>query len=254
MTSDPQEPASTNPFLSLGEALRFLTIIPTPWVPASRAGDLVAAIPYFPAAGILIGGMLLAIGTGAGWLWPEIARAGLLVVAWAVLSGGLHLDGLSDSFDAIMSWRSRERKLEIMRDSRIGAMGTLAIVSVLLLKFAFLAGAGAAWWQAILVAPILGRWVMVYAILRFPSARNEGLGHAVRGRIGWGAFGVGSAATILYTGLIGGLPGLVAVVLAWAAAELIGRWWTRDLGGLTGDTYGALCELIEVVVLATVSV
>lgn len=235
----------------LGEALRFLTIIPQPWLPPTSERAMVAAIPWFPAAGLVIGVILLAPGWLAGLLWGELARAAFVAVAWGVITGGLHLDGLSDTFDAIMSWRPRERKLEIMKDSRIGAMGALAVIAVLLLKVTLLAAAGAAWWQAVLVAPVLGRWADIYGITWFPPAAEGGLGRSFHEQVRRRDFFIATGAAGLIAATIGGPVGLVALLLVWACAHLLARWWTRDLGGLTGDTYGALCEIAEVVAIAT---
>lgn len=237
----------------LFEAIRFLTIIPIPWLPAMDERSIPRSIPWFPIVGLLIGGVLLPIGWLAGWLWGDLVRAVLLVVAWAVLTGGLHLDGLSDTFDAVWSWRPRERKLEIMRDSRIGAMGALALIAVLLLKVAWLHAAGEQWWQAVLLAPLWGRWADSYGIHWFPPAREGGLGRTFQDEVQPRQFYLTTAATLLLAGLIGGLVGLLAGLAVWLATWLLARWWTRDLGGLTGDTYGALCEIGEAVVLAVVA-
>lgn len=239
--------------LQLGEALRFLTIIPMPWLPPMGERAMIAAIPWFPAAGLLIGALLLPVGWLASLAWGDLTRAALVVVAWGVITGGLHLDGLSDTFDAVMSWRSRERKLEIMKDSRIGAMGAIALVAVLLLKVALVAEAGPAWWQAVLLAPALGRWADCYGIFWFPAATEGGLGRAFHDRVRRPDFVAASATVGLAALLVAGAAGLVALVLVWGAAHLLARWWTRELGGLTGDTYGALCELGEVVALAALA-
>lgn len=237
----------------LGEALRFLTIIPQPWLPPMSERGMTAAIPLFPAAGLLIGALLLPVGWLGELFWGELVRAVLVVVAWGIVTGGLHLDGLSDTFDAVMSWRPRERKLEIMKDSRIGAMGALALAAVLLLKVAFLASAGADWWQAVLIAPVLGRWADCYGIYFFPAAREGGLGRDFNSQVQRRDF---VAATLFSGGvcvLIAGWMGLLAGLLVLAAAYLLARWWTHDLGGLTGDTYGALNEIGEVVALAVLT-
>lgn len=239
--------------LRLGEALRFLTLIPVPGLPPMSERGMVSAIPWFPAAGLVLGALLLPVGWLAGLLWGDLARAALVVVAWGVVTGGLHLDGLSDTFDAVMSWRPRERKLEIMKDSRIGAMGALAIVAVLLLKVTLLAEAGAAWWQAALLAPALGRWADIYGIYWFPPAAEGGLGRAFHAQVRRPDFVVATAASALAAALVGGAAGLAAMLLVWAATHLLARWWTRDLGGLTGDTYGAMCEIGEVVAIATIA-
>lgn len=241
------------PLTPLGEALRFLTIIPIPGLPPMSERSAVTAIPWFPLAGALIGALLLPLGWLGGWGWGDAARAALIVVAAGVITGGLHLDGLSDTFDAVMSWRSRERKLEIMKDSRVGAMGALAIGAVLLLKFAFLLAAGDAWWQAALLAPVLGRWADIYGIFWFPAAREGGLGRSFNELVQRHDFVFASAAAVGLALLIGQLQGLVALLLVWGVSHLLARWWTRDLGGLTGDTYGALSEIGEVVALAVLS-
>lgn len=251
--SDREQQARPGPLAWVDTALRFLTSIPLPWPALAPAAGMAGALPYFPLVGLLIGLALLAVGWLASLFWAPLAGAALLVVAWGMLSGGLHLDGLSDTADGVLSWRPRERKLEIMRDSRIGVMGALALLGALLLKLAFLAGAGAAWWRAVLLAPILGRWAMVYAIARFPAARADGLGSSVQGQVSQARLLVVSALVLLCATAIAGFGGLVACLLAALGAHLLGRWWTRDLGGLTGDTYGACCELVELIALAALT-
>ena len=237
----------------LGEALRFLTLIPIGGLPPMSNTTIGKAVPFFPAVGLIIGALLLPVYGVAGWLWGPFVAATLVVVVWGILTGGLHLDGLSDTFDAVMSWRPRERKLEIMKDSRIGAMGAMALVAVLLLKVAFLAAAGNHWWQALLLAPMLGRWADIYGIVGFPPAREGGLGRTFQDDVRPSDFVIATIVISLAALLIAGLHGLIAVTLVWLVTHIIARWWTRDLGGLTGDTYGALCEIAEVVVLATIA-
>jgi adenosylcobinamide-GDP ribazoletransferase len=241
------------PFAPIGEALRFLTIIPVPGLPPTIEETVPCAIRYFPIAGLAIGALLAAIGWIAGAFWNETVRAVLLVVAWGVMTAGLHLDGLSDTFDGVMSWRSRERKLEIMRDSRIGVMGALALAAALGLKGVFLAGAGHDWIMAVALAPVLGRWADVYGIMRFPPAREGGLGRTFQSHLRPGDFLIATGTALILALALGGMHGLIALALVWLVTHLLGRWWTRDLGGLTGDTYGALCEIAEVVTLATMT-
>jgi adenosylcobinamide-GDP ribazoletransferase len=241
------------PLWPLGEALRFLTILPTPGMPPMSEGSIARAIPLFPLAGALIGALLVGLGVIAGAIWGPGARPVILVVAWAIVTAGLHLDGLSDTFDAVLSWRPRERKLEIMKDSRIGAMGALALIAVLALKVTLLGAAGDGWLRAIVLAPILGRWATLYAIARFPAARAVGLGRDFQSQVGRGGFLFGTFTTLALALAVAGARGLAAAALVWVAVHLLARWWTRDLGGLTGDTYGAICEIAEVVALAVMS-
>ncbi|KAB8141874.1 adenosylcobinamide-GDP ribazoletransferase [Chloroflexia bacterium SDU3-3] len=246
----PEQPASA--LDGLAEAIRFLTIIPIPFWRSHPQG-MARSFPFFPLAGLVLGTLLaLAYALGRA-LWSDMVGAVLAVALWAILTSGLHLDGLSDTFDAVMSWRSRERKLEIMRDSRIGAMGAIALVSVMLLKLAFLVAAGGHAWAALLVAPAFGRWAMVYAMVRFPLARKDGLGRSVQQHVRMLHVALAGVVALAAALLLGGPAGLLALALGLPAAHLLARWWTNDLGGLTGDTYGALCELSEVVVLATMS-
>jgi adenosylcobinamide-GDP ribazoletransferase len=255
MQHDPYYNRCWNPWsvlVGLGEAIRFLTIIPQPWLPPTHERSAIVALPWFPAAGLVIGALLCLVGWLAGWFWGGLVAAALIVVSWGIITGGLHLDGLSDTFDAVLSWRSPERKLEIMKDSRVGAMGALALIAVLLLKVVLLAGSGAAWWQAALLAPVLGRWAACYAICFFPAAA-AGLGRAFHDQARRADVIVASVAATLLAALVAGAAGLAALLAVWAATHLLARWWTRDLGGLTGDTYGALCEIAEVVALATLT-
>jgi adenosylcobinamide-GDP ribazoletransferase len=243
----------TGPLGQFDIATRFLTTFPLPWPAATQHDGIARALPFFPLVGAMIGMALLGIGSVAGLFWPPLAQAALIVVAWGILTGGLHLDGVSDTFDALMSWRPRERKLEIMKDSRIGAMGALALLAVLLLKVTLLASAGEIWWCAVLSTPILGRWAMISAIARFPPARADGLGSSVQGRLPTAHLVVVSSAVALAVAGIAGVAGLCGFLLAGVGAHILGRWWTHELGGLTGDTYGAICELTEVIALATLT-
>jgi adenosylcobinamide-GDP ribazoletransferase len=243
--------ASLAPLL---DALRFLTILPLPGASGTSERGMAAAIPWFPVVGGLLGLLLLPVGWLAGLAWNETVRAACIVVAGGMLTAGLHLDGLSDTFDAVMSWRSRERKLEIMRDSSIGVMGALALAAVLLLKVAWLQAAGADWWQAVLLAPVWGRWASMYGLASFPAARPGGLGHSFRQQMGQQALLLPTAGVLLFSLLLCSWQGVAAGLLVWGSTHLLARWWTRALGGLTGDTYGALTEIGEVVALAALSV
>ncbi|BCX05081.1 MAG: adenosylcobinamide-GDP ribazoletransferase [Candidatus Roseilinea sp.] len=251
------------------EAVRFLTLIPLPFMPPMTRENyeetIARAMAWFPAVGALIG--LIACGAGglAGALWGDFARAVIVVVALAVVTAGLHLDGLSDTFDAVMSWRPRERKLEIMKDSRIGAMGALALIAVIALKVAFVAAAGEGWLRAVLIATTLGRWADLYGIFFFPAAREGGLGRNFHDFIRRSDFIFATLQMLVIVAVIcafglasdawpaAWLRGGMTIGLTLIAAHVIFTRWTKSLGGLTGDTYGAMCEIGEVVALAVMS-
>lgn len=265
------------------EALRFLTLIPVPWLPTPDPDfdkNLARSLTWFPFVGLLLGAIGLGVGMLAAKLWPHayFLRAALIVFTWASLTAGLHLDGLADTFDAIMSWRTPERMLEIMKDSRIGAMGALSLIAVLALKTFFIAAAGNHWWLATLFAPMLGRWANLIAIFGFPPAREGGLGkgfreHADKQQLMLATLLIVWMPLSVLMGLrIERTPGeqlpfmldvvavyeiarmFIATGLVAAITALLAWRWTRLLGGLTGDTYGALCEIGECVALAALSV
>ncbi|GAC1542450.1 MAG: adenosylcobinamide-GDP ribazoletransferase [Herpetosiphon sp.] len=234
----------------MGEALRFLTILAVPGLPAPDDQSVARAVPAFPLVGLIVGGVTVATGWVAGSVWGPAVRAVVVVLAGALLTAGLHLDGVADSCDGLLSWRSRERMLEIMKDSRIGTMGALGLLTVVGLKVLALAQLGGGWWIAALVAPVWGRWAGIHGIFWFPSATSTGLGgqarEHIRGRDYWIATGLTG---ILSVGVVG--PWGLAVAVVVPTSHLLAARMSRTLGGLTGDSYGALIEVGEVVALLT---
>ncbi|CAN5678406.1 adenosylcobinamide-GDP ribazoletransferase [soil metagenome] len=241
------------PLQPLGEAVRFLTAFPVPGLPPMKEATVARAMVAFPVVGFLIGACGAGAGLVAGWLFGEPLRAVAVVVAWMVVTWGLHLDGLADSADALFSWRSRERKLEIMKDSRIGTMGSLALISSVLLKVGALYALGPLWWVGALLAPMWGRWSDIYGIFFFPAAREGGMGRNFNDQVRKRDFVFASISAILIGGLL--LPpwGALVGIIALAVAHLLARWMVGVLGGLTGDTYGALSEVGEIVVLLSLA-
>ncbi len=233
-------------------ALGFLTRLPVPAAVFTRDGAQARSLPWYPLVGLIIGALLAAL----AWCLPSTASlltAALLVLAWTWLSGGLHLDGLADTADAwIGGMGDRERTLAIMKDPRSGPAGVTALVLVLLLKFAAIASLPApALWPALLVAPLLGRAALTAAFLSTPYVRAGGLGAPLLG-----ASRMACVFTLLATGALVALAGRRALV-ALAVVAVVGWLWRRAclrrLGGMTGDTCGALCELVEVAVLVAMA-
>lgn len=239
---------------ALADAVRFLTILPVPGRGAVDGPAAARAVAGYPAAGALVGGAGAAAGWLALWLFGPPVHAVAVVAAWAVVTGGLHLDGVADTCDAVLSWRSRERKLEILRDSRIGAMGALGLGLALLLLAAALSALGRQWWVGALAAPVWGRWAAAYGIVRFPPARGEGLGASVcqhagaRHLVAATAVAAAAIAALGASGAAGGEV-LLAALPVWLLTEVLGRRLAASLGGLTGDTYGALCVAGETATL-----
>lgn len=249
-------------------AFQFLSRFPVKGEPDFSPELLQRSVVYYPLVGAAIG-LSAALGAGlAAWLLPAWPAAVITLILWVGLTGGLHLDGWMDSADALLSYRTRERMLEIMKDSRVGAMGVLACVLLLLLKAsllaAFIEGGSYAELPLLLLPPVWSRWYMVRAMARFPLARgNEGLAASFGGlparqerrtRLAAALLTLAAAAAPLALGAGNAWPQLLAAaILAPVAALACGTYAARRinsrLGGLTGDVYGALNELLEALLL-----
>jgi adenosylcobinamide-GDP ribazoletransferase len=239
--------------MSFLEAVRFLTFIPLPARDASWE-EVGRGTAYFPLVGMLLGAILILADTLLGKIWSRLLVSAVLVVLWVILTGGLHLDGLADTVDGLRGGRGREQRLAIMRDSRLGAFGGVAIFCLLALKLAFVNELSLAWCgRGLLLAPTLGRWAMVYSIWAFPSARPGGTGSIFKEHSGLRELVLATMLALVVALSLFHLWGLVILGGLWLAAALLGWTLTRTLGGLTGDTYGALCEVSEVLVLAMVA-
>lgn len=234
-------------------ALQFLTRLPIRLPGMPEPQQLGRSLLCYPLVGLLLGGVLLA---AAGLLSGVAAplAAALLLALWVLASGGLHLDGLADTADAwVGGLGDRERTLAIMKDPCCGPVAVATLVVVLLLKFAALwtlLEAGA--WAALLLAPLLARGGVLLLLLGTPYVREGGLGSALAAhvpqRAGWRVL----LASVLAS-LLAGWAGLLAVAVAAVLFVLCRRALLRRIGGTTGDTAGALLELLEGAVLVALA-
>lgn len=235
------------------DAVQLLTIFPVgrPF----RVEGLRKSVLYFPIVGLLLGAVLAGLDLAFAPFLEPMARSFLLVGALVVMTGALHLDGVGDTADASAGHRTVERRLEIMKDSRVGAFGVIAIVLVITTKAAFLASVPAgARVPALILMPTIARWAPVYAARAHKYARAEGLGSAIHEGASIGVL-VGATVIVLAAALAAGMLGGVAV---FAAAALIVAAMSLRLArlfdGLTGDCYGSLVETAEIAVLLGVIV
>ncbi|NLW06792.1 MAG: adenosylcobinamide-GDP ribazoletransferase [Clostridia bacterium] len=214
-------------------------------------------VVYFPLVGFLLG-LILALGwQGLGLVVLAPVRAALLLALAVYLSGGLHLDGFIDSMDGLLSGREREQKLAIMKDSYVGAHGVTATIVLLLIKYSLLLSltdgkvyiVDLSLQPLILLMPVLGRWAMLPAVTCYPYARKQGLGRLFGAGQGFRALVVATVITALICWLVMGPSGLLLLLLTGLLVVAWSNWVKRLLGGLTGDTYGALAEISEVFVL-----
>lgn len=234
-------------------ALQFLSIIP---FKIKNVGDksIASSLIYFPLAGLFLGIMLAGMVKVLLILhFPALAMSIILVVSLIILTGGLHLDGLSDTADAFLSRKNRDKMLEIMRDSHAGVMGVLSINSVLLLKIAFLYSIAPSFKPvALLLMCVLSRWAMVLPIYLFGYARAEGKAKAYIQGVNLKILLLSTGLTFACVILFWQLKGLYVFIIAASFTYLAGRFINKKLSGITGDTLGALCELNELVVLLIV--
>ncbi len=232
-------------------ALQFLSIFSLPG--ARQLFDegimeerLIVGAAYFPVIGILLAtalGLLTLITTP---YLPALVIAALLLTAHIILTGGLHLDGLMDSYDGLFGGKTIEERLEIMRDSRVGSFGVLGAACILLLKFACLTSLSERQlWLAFLIIMPTARWCMVLALYLFPNARETGLGSAFRQAVTREHMLIAGVLSLAVAILVGRIPGLIVWFVVSLAALGMGKWITRLLGGLTGDSYGAIAETME---------
>ncbi len=228
-------------------AIGFLTAVPAGAQGEFREGDFGRASAWFPAVGLLIGLALAGVDWCGRAVWDAYVAAALVTAAAVVVTGGLHIDGLMDTADALFSGQTRERMLEIMRDARSGALGVAAGVCVLLAKFAAYGHlAGVEHWRVIAAAPVVGRLGMVVAVAAFPYAREAGTGARFAAEVGWRHMVVAMAVcAAVCVGLLG-WTGLSLFGLGAGLAVGLGAYASRKLGGVTGDVYGATNEVVEV--------
>lgn len=245
-------------------AFGFLTTIPVGSGGSMRPGDLGRAAAWFPAAGLVIGAALAAVRLLFTQVFPDPLGAALVVAVWIWLTGGLHLDGLADCGDGLLSAAPPERRLEIMRDPRLGTFGGMALAMHLLLKIAAVSAIAPAslplsltWpvsggWLAFLLAPVLARWLILLAA-RQPMARPGGLGVAFAAGVSARSYLLSAVIPVVLLAA-GGLRALAAGVLALLAAFGVIRLARARLGGLTGEVLGLMVELVELSVLLAFAV
>jgi adenosylcobinamide-GDP ribazoletransferase len=237
--------------MSLLAAIAFLTVLPLPRGGALRERHLARSVRWFPLVGGLLGGLLALLDLALGTVLVEPTRDALLVVTLVVLSGALHLDGLMDTCDGYFAAVPRERRLEIMRDSHVGSFGVAGAGLILIGKYAALLSLGSTpRWAALIAMASLGRWAMSLAVTEFPSARPDGLGRLVKAATSRLDLVIAGLLTLLLSWLSLQLAGLLLWLVVSLVVILTARGLVVRLGGLTGDTYGALAELAELTALA----
>lgn len=234
------------PFYPLLLAIQFLTQIPVRLSQPYGEREVGASLLYYPLVGLLLGALLAGLNAILHGV-PVLLHAALVLAAWVVMTGAMHLDGLADSADAWLGGiGNRERTLAIMKDPYAGPIAVVAVVLVLLLKFAALVGlmqCGNGW--ALLWPLLLARSAMPLLFLTTPYVRPGGLGSALAQHAPRRAMVLTLLATLLGVLAILGLRGIALVSGCLVVFWLLRRMMMARLGGTTGDTAGALLEVLE---------
>lgn len=234
-------------------AVRFLTIVPVPGKGLDGPDALGRAAVWFPLAGLALG-LVLAV---ADWLlvrlFPPLLSALLVLTAWKLLTGGIHLDGLADCLDGLGA-RDPRQALVVMRDSRIGTFGALGLILLLLLALVALSELPrAARGETLVMAPLVGRYAPLLLARGFPPvSEDRGYGAAFIRAVSGTALLGGGAMVVVIAGVLRWPHGLIAAAAGLGVAWVAGWMFSRRFRGLTGDGLGASVELAELGVLLTV--
>lgn len=239
---------------------RFMTRLPMGFEPEFDSDRLGKSMKFFPIVGMVIGiiNFLFFILFAKTVVYSSLVMIALLVIVESILTGGLHLDGLADTFDGIFSYRSKQKMLEIMKDSRLGTNGGLVLILYFIVKIVLLydievyGGIPAA--LVLLIVPVMARLNSVVNCASAPYARPTGMGKTfVDNTNGVGVL-IATILTVAFTGgvcylfelpyeLLIAIP--ILMILGFGFAKLM----TRKIGGITGDTLGAVVELSEIIAI-----
>ena len=239
-------------FSRFSAAFQFLTILPLFKARRLEDAELARSMAAFPLVGAVLGLFLAAAYVAVGTRLPPLVWATLLIALLAYLTGGFHLDGVADTADGMGSARGPERALEIMKDSRIGSMGAIALILVLVLKISTLATLPpAVALPALMAFPAAGRGAVVHLAYRIPYARPQaGLGTPYTTHLD---FPTVAAALVFGAALsfLCGPAGFASFLTVWAWVAFLRVYFRRKLGGITGDVLGFAEETGEAIFLTS---
>jgi adenosylcobinamide-GDP ribazoletransferase len=228
-------------------AFQFLTIVPLPFAVRCEEEDLGRSMTYFPLVGLAIGALLAGTDFLLAPLLPRGVADLILIALLSVVTGGLHLDGLSDVCDGLAARGSRERFLDVMKDSRVGAVGAVALVLGLGLKYQALLAVPLQYKREVLLFfPLAARFAQVQMTVGATRARSDGLGSAFIGGAGLLQFVLAYTLTLAAAYLLLGMNGIYCALLLYLLTWGIKYWSHKRLGGITGDVIGCASEINEI--------
>jgi adenosylcobinamide-GDP ribazoletransferase len=239
--------------LQLRLAISFLTVLPLAIESANEA-DVAASMAWFPLVGLLMGIAFVLEDRALAFLLGHAVRSAIIVLSMAVLSGAIHLDGLADTADALGAGRDRVRALEILRDSRIGTFGAIALFFALGLKVLSLAGlSGRPRIAALILAPTLSRWALVAVSYKIDYLRSAGAGSSMLGRGSDRNLAIATITSVLAMIPLFSRKVIVAYAMAVVVTIAMRSFYRRWLGGITGDLIGACGEIVEVLAMMVIA-
>lgn len=239
---------------SLFTAIGTLTIVPFNHSMIASERDLGRSVLFFPVVGLALGAFLMGMAQLLGPILSPGPLAALLLAVLALLTGGLHLDGLADLCDGLAAGGGRERILSVMKDPHIGAFGVIGLVIVLILKYALFGEMiRRGWLTAFLLMGLLSRWAMVLASFFGRYARESGTAQPFIGQIRRPQCAAATGIALAFTWLILEGAGLLAASLVFLGVLVFNRFLESKIGGWTGDALGALSEVVEIGVLLFIS-
>jgi adenosylcobinamide-GDP ribazoletransferase len=235
--------------------LQFLTRIPIKATLDVTEEDFGKGLAFAPFVGLVIGVLLYIVYLVVKNTFPVYLISTLIMVCYLILSGGIHMDGLGDTFDGVFSGRSKEKIMEIMKDSRTGTFGVLALVSIILLDISLLSmliplcdG------TIIIVFPILGRMGCLIGAGAFDYARKDGLAKSFVNHCGKNEIMIGIIITLVSVVLtMTSFSILLYVAISLIISYLLNLYFSKKLSGVTGDTIGAVCEISQMIFLLVIA-
>lgn len=231
-------------------AVQFLTIIPVKITGKIDDRKMARSMAFFSFVGMLIGSFAAALQVVSSSYFSLQAACLFSIVFLVAITGNLHGDGLMDTADGLLSGRPKEKTLEIMRDSRVGAHGVMAGIIDILGKYVLLTQLPAGTqWAALILSVSIGRWAQVYGAAKYPYARTEGGTASFTSFVGYREMILNSLTIIILTIAIMKIRGFILLGVVLLGIFLMGRYIYRKLGGITGDTLGAMSETAEVLTL-----
>ena len=234
--------------ISIIAAFQFLTIFPTLIKRMFTSQEMGRAVGWFPLVGVALGASLYGVNYAAQLIFPASVSAALTLFAWVIFTRSFHLDGFMDTCDGLFGGWTPERRLEIMKDSRMGAFGIAGGILVLLTEYAALSSSKNLF-PALMLATTLGRWASPLVIYSFPYAREEGLGIEMKQNVSPREIFLATLIAGITAWFVSGWAGFLLMLGAAAIGFLLALYAVRLLSGLTGDIYGTVTTLVEMLTL-----